>query len=129
MKPEHILKAMRAQRELGVDMGNDRRMTLLRPTELEIQRDLIKMMPGPDGAPVAQLLIDPDKLHSYVVGWSGYTEADLLGPVGGSDAAPFAPELVQEWLANNPADIGTLLDALLGCITQHINARAEAAKN
>ncbi len=129
MKPEHILKAMRAQRELGVDMGNDRRMTLLRPTELEIQRDLIKLLPGADGKPVPQLLIDTDTVHRYVVGWTGYTEADLLGPVGGSDAAPFAPELVQEWLSNNPDDIGKLLDALFGCITDHINARAEAAKN
>ena len=129
MKPEHILKAMRAQRELGVDMGNERRMTLLRPTELEIQRDLIKLLPGVDGKPVPQLLIDTDTVHRYVVGWAGYTEADLLGPAGGSDAAPFAPELVQEWLANNPDDIGKLLDALFGCITAHINARAEASKN
>ena len=129
MKPEHILKAMRAQRELGVDMGDGRSMTLLRPTELEIQRDLIKLLPGSDGTPVPQLLIDTDAVHRYVVGWSGYTEADLLGAVGGSDAAPFSTELVQEWLANNPSDIGKLLDALFGCITSHINARAEAAKN
>jgi hypothetical protein len=129
MKPEHILKAMRAQRELGVDMGNERRMTVLRPTELEIQRDLVKLLPGPAGTPVPTLQIDTDTVHRYVVGWAGYTEADLLGPAGGSDAAPFAPELVQEWLSNHPEDIGKLLDALFTCITTHINARAEAAKN
>lgn len=133
MNAEQILKAMRTQRELGVPMGGPpeapRRMTLLRPTELEIQRDLLKLLPGKDGTPMAKLEVDPDKVHNYVVGWDGYTEADLLGPAGGSDAAPFAPELVREWLANNPADIHVLVEALLTAVATHINSKAEAAKN
>ena len=133
MNAEQILKAMRTQRELGVPMGGTadapRRMTLLRPTELEIQRDLLKLVPGADGKPTAQLLVDPDTVHHYVVGWDGYTTADLLGPAGGSDAAPFAPELVREWLANNPADIHVLVEALLTAVATHINSKAEAAKN
>jgi hypothetical protein len=133
MNAEQILKAMRTQRELGVPMGGTpeapRRMTLLRPTELEIQRDLLKLLPGKDGTPMAKLEVDPDKVHNYVVGWTGYTEADLLGPAGGSDAAPFAPELVREWLANNPADIHVLVEALLIAVATHINSKAEAAKN
>jgi hypothetical protein len=133
MNAEQILKAMRTQRELGVPMGGTpeapRRMTLLRPTELEIQRDLLKLLPGADGKPMAKLEVDPDTVHRYVVGWDGYTEADLLGPAGGSDAAPFAPELVREWLANNPADIHVLVEALLTAVATHINSKAEAAKN
>lgn len=139
MNAEQILKAMRTQRELGVPMhaaattggpeGAPRRITLLRPTELEIQRDLLKLLPGPDGQPTARLMVDTDAIHKYVVGWSGYTTADLLGPAGGSDAAPFAPELVQEWLANNPADIHVLVEALLTAVSTYINSKAEAAKN
>lgn len=134
MNAEQILKAMRVQRELGVPMGGPaeapRKMTLLRPTDLEIQRDLVKLLPSDgNGAPSAQLLIDPDTVHTYVVGWSGYTTADLLGPAGGSDAAPFAPELVREWLSNNPGDIAVLVQALLGAVAEHINRKADAAKN
>lgn len=133
MNAEQILKAMRTQRELGVPMGGTpeapRRMTLLRPTELEIQQNLLKLLPGPDGKPTAQLMVDPDTIHAYVVGWQGYTTADLLGPAGGSDAAPFSGALVQEWLANNPGDIHLLVEALLTAVASHINAKAEAAKN
>lgn len=133
MNAEQILKAMRAQRELCVPMGGaddaPKRMTLLRPTDLEVQRDMIKLMPGDGGKPTAQLLLDTDTVHRFVVAWDGYTTADLLGPAGGSDAAPFSPDLVREWLATHPEDIRKLVDALMGAITEHINTRAEAAKN
>lgn len=45
-----------------------------------------------------------------VRGWSGVTGAMLLGGgVGSDDAAPYAPELLQAWLADRPSDVHTLV--------------------
>ncbi len=131
MTPDQILTKMRAQRELRVDMGGGRSMTLLLPTELQIQRDLIKLLPGasPDDPPRATLELDPDTVHQYVTAWAGYTTADLLGPAGGDDPAPFAGLLVQEWLAEHTEDVTTLTSALLTAINDRFKAKAEAEKN
>jgi hypothetical protein len=131
MTPQQILTKMRAQRELRVEMGSGRSMTMLLPTELQIQRDLIKLLPGasPDDPPRATLELDPDTVHEYVVGWAGYTTSDLLGPAGGDDPAPFASVLVQEWLAEHASDVTTLTSALLTAINDRFKAKAEAEKN
>lgn len=131
MNAAQILKAMEAQREFMVPLDGERKVTLRRPTDLQIQTNFIKLAPGakPEDPPKPSLYVDPAHLHRYGVGWSGFAEADLLGAAGGSDPAPFDPLLLQAWLECNPAQINVLVEGLLGNIVQHINSKAEAEKN
>ena len=131
MKPEAILAAMRKQREFVVDLGGDKRVTLRRPTELEIQTVFVKLQPGatPEDPPKSVLMADPATIHLYAVGWQGVTEADLIGTAGGDAEAPFDVHLLQEWLSEHPDYTVLLLKDLLESIVSHINAQVAAEKN
>jgi gamma-glutamyl:cysteine ligase YbdK (ATP-grasp superfamily) len=121
---------MRAQREFVVQLEQGKSVTLLRPTDMEVQRDLLKVVPPkPTEKQKVELHIDTDKVHTHATAWVGFTEADLLGPDGGSDAVEFDQDLLQAYLANNVATANTLVDGLYGAIVAHINAKAEAEKN
>lgn len=131
MTPAQILRAMEAQREFMVALDGERKITMRRPTELQIQTNFIKLLPGPkpEDPPKTELTANPDQLHRYATGWTGFTEADLLGPAGGSDPAPFDQLLLQAWLEEHTEHIPTLLNGLLGNIVEHVNARSNATKN
>lgn len=129
MTPDQILAKMAKLREFAVDLDGGKRITLRRPTELQIQTQIIRLVPGEGGQAKASIELDPASLRAHVVGWAGVVESDLLGDAGGSDEVPFHPDLLQAWLDENPAQAATLVQALLGNIVEHINAKDAAAKN
>ena len=129
MSPEQILAKMAKQREFTVDLDGGKRITLRRPTELQIQTQIVRLVPGEGGEAKASIGLDTDSLRTYAVGWAGVVESDLLGSAGGSDEVPLHPDLLQAWLEDNPAHAATLVNALLEHIVAHINAKDESAKN
>lgn len=100
--------------EPGANGAEPKRVQLLRPPETQIGR-LLKGMSIEDAA-------------SAAVGWSGFTEADLLGPgVGGSDPAPFSPEAWRELVLDNVAFANKAMGELVAAVAQHLE-RMQAAQ-
>lgn len=130
MNAQALLKKMRAQREVLVPLDGDKSVTLLRPTDAHCYRELMHLVPAKNGVESAvELQIDTATLHTFAVGWSGFTEADLLGANGGSDAVEFDAALLQEYLANHMPVANALVDALYKAIAAHIEAKTAAEKN
>jgi hypothetical protein len=66
----------------------------------------------------------------YVIGWYGFTEADLLGAsIGSSDAVEFSRELWEVAAADRADWVGLVFDKLLNLVTEYHQQRKEAAKN
>lgn len=130
MDAQAILKKMRAQREFVVPLEGGKSITLLRPTDMECQRDLFQIKPATATEKLkVELQLDTDKVYQYAIAWSGFTEADLLGADGGSDPVSFDATLLQEYLANHMAHTNTLLTAIYKAISDHLNQKAQAEKN
>lgn len=131
MNHEKILRVMLAQREFVVDLAEGRRVTVRRPTEMQIQRDhvVLKFNPDTPDKRDASLTVDPDKVHELCVGWEGFSEADLTGAAGSSDAVPFHAELLRLWLEDQPDQARTLCTAVLDQMVAHLNRRSTAEKN
>ncbi len=127
MSPDVILQKMRALRQSSVDLGNGRAMIIMRPTDLQVSRDILRPVLH-EGTTRFDIVFDTDKLHQHVVDWRGMTENDLLQN-GSADAVPFAPQLAQELLACNSDWLGKVLTALQTAVVEQIEARAEAEKN
>ncbi len=130
MDAQAILKKMRAQREFVVPLEGGKSVTLLRPTDMECHRDLFQIKPAKATEKVkVELHLDTDKVHNYATAWSGFTEADLLGADGGSDAVGFHAELLQEYLANHTTHAHALVTAMYEAIATYLNSKATAEKN
>jgi len=69
-------------------------------------------------------------LRKYASGWSGFTEADVLGAaIGSSDPIDFDADLWIEMAADKSEWLKKMADALLDSMVTTINERAEVAKN
>ncbi len=129
MTPEQILNKMARLREFVVELDGGKNITLRRPTELQIQTQIIRLVPGKDGEAKASIQLDPSDLRAHVVGWAGVVESDLLGSAGGSDEVPFHPDLFQAWIEERPEHAATLVQRLLSQIVEHINRKDDVEKN
>lgn len=131
MNHDQMKRAMLARREFAVDLPDGRRVTLRRPSELEIQANHVVLVPNPEdpAKPRSQLQVLPERVHQLAVDWAGFTETCLVGSAGGSDPVPYHPELLRLWLEENTDAVVTLCTAALGAISDHLNARADAEKN
>lgn len=110
-----VAKALE-QRDTWVDLGGGKRVRLRRP-------------------PAAEMFVfgraaKPEQFLRTVVGWSGFTEADVLGAaVGGSSEVAFDVEL---WvvLALDQIDwIGKVSESLVASITTYLQQQEAARKN
>jgi hypothetical protein len=116
MTPSDLIAAILAQREQWVDIEPGKRLRVRRPPEAQIGQ----WRHG----------IDVERVSGCVVGWEGFTEADLLGASIGSDSAvPFDQALCSEVLRDRIEWAGIVSEALVSAITKHIEAREAARKN
>lgn len=129
MSAAHLIARLREQRntwlvlrEAEADMP-ELAVCLRRPPEA----DLPDFRPTAD-KPLHQLLAE--SVCKAVVGWRGFTEADLLGSaVGSSDAVDFHPDLWAEVVRDRSDWLNRCAAHLMECINAHIAARAEQRKN
>jgi hypothetical protein len=119
--PDIILARLREQRSWLVEVAPGKRVKLIRPTQLEMQRHLIE-----DG----YFRITFDEVVRFTVGWDGFTEADLMGAdVGASDAVLFDADLWKEIAAENLKWVNQLADELLAKTTEHLKSLEANEKN
>jgi hypothetical protein len=115
MDVQALLARMAAQRETWADLPGGKRVLLRRPPEIELPA----MIGG----------IGIDQVAAHVCDWSGFTESDLLGAAGGSDAVPFHADLWRAYAADHADVLQAASAALAEVVTQYLTRKAETAKN
>lgn len=104
-----LLKRL-GQRTHWVDLPDGKRVQVRRPPEVEFAQYV-------DG-------VSREHVSRCVVGWSGFTEADLLGPsAGSSDPAEFSPELWADVVADRVDYVRIVADGLAKTITDHLERK------
>lgn len=126
MTPDIILAKLREQRSWLVEVAPGKHIKLIRPTQLEAQRHLVR--PGDDG--LVSFQCGFDDVVRFTVGWDGLTEADLLGAtVGASDPVLFDADLWKEVAADKLGWINQLAEELLAKTIEHLKTLEENSKN
>ena len=115
-----LLARMAEQRAHWVDLpGSGKpplRLQFHRPPEVEL--------------PALVRGVHVDHVIQYACGWSGFTEAVLLGPaVGSADAVPFSRELWAAWVRDHADAVPAVAKALADVVTRHLEQREATAKN
>ena len=110
-----LSEKMRKTREMRVDCGNGKTLTVLRPTPLQWE-EIVK-----SGNIVAGVI-------GLVIGWSGFVEMDFI-PGGDPHPLPFDPEACAEFLSDNPATFSSVADAVIDGMTQYMEKKKAAVKN
>lgn len=111
-----LAERMLAQRQHWVDLGEGKRVRIVRPRETE----MAALVRG----------VQADHVVQFVDGWDGFTEADLLGPaVGSADPVPFDSAVWSEYVRDRVQVLSTVANAIADQITKHLGAQADLAKN
>lgn len=125
MSTNVLLAQLRKRREKKVDLGDGKSVTFHRPPESEMAALLFG-----DGTKERTITVGLDQVRKYVVGWSGFTEADLLGAgVGSSDPVDFSADLWAEVCSDDMGWINQIAEAILKSVVDHWSAKDAVAKN
>lgn len=126
---ERILAQRQAQRRSWVELApaSDgkpaRRVQITRPTETEQPAFLQRVGDG------YQWAADIEHVKRFVVGWDGFTEADLVGAAGGDQPVPFSPALWADVCTDSKATTAKVAEALLAALTDYHRTVEADAKN
>lgn len=124
MTNDGLIAALKRRREKWIDVAEGKRVKITRPPETEMGA-LLKV----DGDRKLWA-VGIEQVQRYVVGWEGYTEADLLGEgVGASDPLPFDAELWRLVCADDVELMTKVADGILNAVVGHLAAKDESAKN
>lgn len=112
---QHLIAQLLNQRRSWVALGDGLKVRVLRPAEA----DMATVLSGS--------LIDA--ACQCVDGWDGFTEATLLPGVGASAQVEFDPELWRTVVSDRTEWIEPIVAHIRERVSQHIQAKAAAAKN
>lgn len=113
---DRLIAQLRAARLSWLDLSSGLKVQLLRPTEVEMITNV-----GRGAFEVA---------CAQVVGWSGFTEADLLGPEVGSDVvAEFTAELWEAYAADHADQTAAVAKEVRRITEDYWVRRKEQTKN
>lgn len=122
MKEEHLIKMMLEARESRLELinaGNGRlarTVTVRRPDEAGMVR--LK-----SASPL-------DIARECVVGWDGWTDADLLPEgVGGNEPAPFSKAIWSVYIGDNLEHAARIESFVIDLITAYFEQKERAGKN
>lgn len=116
MSPDVLIAKLLAQRESWVEVAPGRRVKVRRPDESE-------MADFRSGMNVQLLL-------RHVVGWEGFTEADILGEgIGAADPVPFDAALFATVARDRMAWFEPISVEIATRIAEHWKTREATAKN
>jgi hypothetical protein len=122
-----LLRQLRQSRTFWHELDDPprRALQLRRPTEDQIvawQEGL-----AANAQPIVRMR---STARDVVVGWRGFTEADVLGAaVGGDAAVTFDSDLFMEWSADDTMLYVEIADKALAAFTEYRIKKAEDAKN
>lgn len=120
MKPAELIAKLDEQRTRWVDLPDGKRLRVMRPLETDADRLTGHRSLGSLA----------EALCTFVVGWSGFTEADLLGAaLGASDEVAFDAALCLRVLRDRGDYVVTLGDEIRAMVKAHRDAKDAAAKN
>lgn len=112
-----VLRQLEEARRHWVDLDNGMRVRFRRPLETELHR-------------FRESRVEVDHVCEYVDGWAQTTGAHILGPeLGASDELPFDPLLWSAFVRDRAEHVATVANAIARVVTEHIQAKADAAKN
>lgn len=121
------VEMLRRQREARsqwheLDENPPRRAVLVR------RPSATSMLQFASGVGAAQV---PDLVTASVVGWRGFTEADLLGAaVASSDSEqPFDAAVFREWIEDDAGAMNSIAIAVVNLVQAHASRQEAAAKN
>lgn len=113
---QSLVERLRAARESWCEVAPGKRVRLRRPLEWEMQRFR--------GGISLELVLE------FVVGWEGFTEADLLpAGVGGPAVAEFSTAAAREALGDRHEWFNAVTNALTEAMRAHMAARESTTKN
>ncbi len=116
MSPEQLIAKLLAQRESWVEVEPGRRIKVRRPDESE----MVDFRGG----------MSVDLMLRHVVGWEGFTEADILGAsVGASDPVAFDAALFATIARDHMAWFEPISIEIATRIAEHWRAKEATAKN
>lgn len=110
-----LSEKMRKAREMRVECGNGKTLTVLRPTPLQWE-DIV------NSGRIAQGVI------GLVIGWEGFVELDFV-PGGDPHPLVFDPEACAEWLSDNPDVFSKVANAVLDGMTKYLEHKKDVVKN
>lgn len=115
VEAQALIARIRAQREFWVDVAPGKRLRVRRPVETDFVR-------------YSRLSVG--LCAACVVGWDGFSEADLLGAaIGSSDPLPFDEEACLEVVLDRAEWASVLAIAIAKAIKDHLDAKDAAGKN
>lgn len=118
---EALVKRLREQRMSWVEVAPGKNVQIIRPTEIDMSRYLVK-----DG----EVSVGYDEVKRFTVGWKGFTEADVLGAaVGASSEVAFTDELWAAVVADHVAWVRTVAQAILDAVIAYRNTLEADTKN
>lgn len=124
MSARALLAALKRRRELSVKLDGGKEIHFSRPPE----SDMVSLLKVEGDH--RQWVVGIEHVRKYVTGWSGFTEADILGAsVGSTEPAEFSPELWAEVCGDDLALVSKVADAILGSVVDRINAKEHDAGN
>lgn len=112
-----LIAKMEAQRSSWVDLGEGRRVRIVRPKVLEM----------PDLASGIRV----EHAVRFATGWDGFTEATLLGAAHGSGdtLVPFDRAVWEAYIGDNVEEAKLVVDALAERVAEYLRRREETSKN
>jgi hypothetical protein len=116
MDADKLIAQLDEQRTRWADLPGGKRVQFRRPLETEFH----KFRGGVEVQHVAE----------YVCGWSGFTEADILGAAIGSDqTVPFNSRLWDRVARDRLDYVAAVATAIVDAITDYLQQRDATAKN
>jgi len=128
LAPSLLLQQLLEQRRSWVELEPGKRVRITRPPEADVVRRFLRPS-ATEGGKFAVAITDEDA-SQYVVGWEGFTEADVLGQgVGGSSQAAFSLDLWRAVSADRYDWLRTVTKGVLDAVIAFQEKRAVDAKN
>jgi len=113
---QSLIDKIRKAREKTVKVEGHS-FTIRRPTDMEMAE--VYLNKGE--------VMQSDILHSFVIGWDGITELDVI-PGGTAEPVAFNIALFDEWIADKPALWSPLVSAITGSYADHAEQISVAEK-
>jgi hypothetical protein len=118
---DRLIRHLRAQRMSWIDLGDGKGVRIIRPTEVEIGKNLFNE---------GRVEVDFETMSKFVRDWRGFTEADILGAgVGSDDVVPFTSDLWEEIASDKIEWVRTVANAILQSAVDHQQRKDDAQKN
>ena len=125
MNQSDIIKKIRQARSVWVELGNGKKIQIIRPTEYQVFQKFF----AEDSSGNKHFSVTFEDTKEFIISWDGFTEADLLGPeIGSSDPVQYQPEFFEEYLFDNPQWMPLIVCALVDEISNTHKKKADHAK-